>query len=227
LLPDVGAVIVAAGLGTRAGGAQPKQFQAVAGSPLVLCAVRAFLRHPRIHTVVLVLPPAVAATPPDWLGPLVGERLLLAAGGPTRAASMRNGLQALPPSIRIVLVHDGARPNPDASVIEAVIIEASKGHGAIAAVPVTDTLKSVGEGGEILRTVPRAGLWRAQTPQGFPRDLLEAAHRAADGSVEETDDAMMVERMGGVVRVVPDSPRNFKVTTPDDLFLADLLLGGG
>lgn len=219
-------IVVAAGQGLRVGGAVPKQFQEVAGAPLVLHAVRPFLRHQAVHSVVLVLPASAAASPPEWLAPLLGERLLVTAGGATRTDSTRCGLAALPASAAIVLVHDGARPNPDPAVIDAVIAEARRGHGAVAAIPVSDTLKEAGPDGVVRRTVPREGLWRAQTPQGFPRQLLAQALAAdgADGS--GTDDAMLVERLGATVRLVPDTPENLKVTTPGDLLLAAALLGG-
>jgi len=226
LRPDVGVIVVAAGQGVRLGGTVPKQFQKVAGAPLVLHAIRPFLRHPAVSTVVLVLPPETVSDPPDWLAPLTGERLLLAAGGATRTESTRNGLRALPDTALIVLVHDGARPNPDPAVIDAIIAEARRGHGAIAAIPVRDTIKEAGDDGTIRRTVPRQGLWRAQTPQGFPRPLLEQAFAAHDGTGGETDDAMLVEQIGGVVRLVPDNPQNLKVTTSGDLLLAATLLGG-
>lgn len=219
-------IVVAAGRGVRAGGTTPKQFQEVAGAPLVLHALRPFLRHPAVGTVVLVLPTDQAAAPPAWLAPLAGERLLLAAGGATRADSTANGLRALPAGAGVVLVHDGARPNPDPAVIDAIIAEARAGRGAIAAIPVSDTIKEADAEGMIRRTVPRDGLWRAQTPQGFPRAMLEAAFAARDPSAADTDDAMLVERTGGAVRLVPDSPRNLKVTTAEDFTLAALLLGG-
>lgn len=218
---------MAAGRGIRAGGEVPKQFRMVAGAPLVLHALRAFLRHPAIGPVVLVLPPTEAARPPDWLAPLVGQRLLLAAGGETRTASCQNGLAALPPECTIILVHDGARPNPDPAVVDAIIAEARRGHGAIAALPVSDTIKEAGPEQTVLRTVPRDRLWRAQTPQGFPRALLARAYAQHDPAGGATDEAMLVERTGGMVRLIPDSPWNLKVTTSEDLQLAEWILGRG
>ncbi len=220
-------VVVAAGRGIRAGGEVPKQFRMVAGAPLVLHALRAFLRHPGVGCVVLVLPPADAASPPDWLAPLVGQRLLLAAGGESRADSCLNGLTALPAECTLVLVHDGARPNPDPAVIDAIIAEARRGHGAIAALPVSDTIKEAGDERTVHRTVARDRLWRAQTPQGFPRDLLARAYARRDPAGEATDDDMLVEQAGGVVRLIPDSAWNLKVTTSEDLQLAEWILARG
>lgn len=222
----MGVVVVAAGRGERAGGGVPKQLREVAGAPLVLHAVRAFLRRAEVDQVILVLPPEVAASPPAWLAPLIGDRLRVVAGGEERADSVRHGLEALPPSAAIVLVHDGARPNPDAEVIAAVIAVARTGIGAIAAVPVTDTLKEATPAGDVARTVPRHRLWRAQTPQGFPRELLVRAIAARDPAIHDTDEAMMVERIGGTVRLVPDTVQNLKVTSAEDLALADWLLAG-
>lgn len=224
LPPDVGVVIVAAGQGVRAGPGVPKQFREVAGAPLILHTLRPFLAHPEVHTVALVLPPGDAARPPVWLAPLAGERLRLAAGGALRQESSRAGVAALPAACRIVLVHDGARPLVTREVVDAVIHAARAGRGAIAAVPVHDTLKLVGPGQRVRTTLDRTGVWRAQTPQGFPREMLEAAFDAADGAA--TDEAALVEAIGGEVVVVPDAPTNLKVTTAEDLVLLAHLLAG-
>lgn len=218
-------IVVAAGRGTRLGGDRPKQFQAIAGVPMVLRAVRPFVSHPDVAAVTLVLPPEFVASPPDFLAGL-GDGLRLVAGGAERADSVAEGLAGLPDDCRVVLVHDAARPFVERRVIDAVIAGARRGEGAVAAVPLADTLKAVAadEPDLVHRTVPRDGLWRAQTPQGFPRDVLTAAHASArrDG-VTATDDAALVERLGHPVRIVPDSPRNLKITTADDLLLAELL----
>jgi 2-C-methyl-D-erythritol 4-phosphate cytidylyltransferase len=232
---DVGVIVAAAGQSARlreapaagAGASQPagelKQFRPIGGVPMLLRALRPFLAHPEVETVVAVVPQEVAVTPPKWLAGLVGERLQLATGGARRADSVRCGLAMLPPACSIVLVHDGARPFPSPRVIDAVITEARAGRAAIAAVPVTDTLKeATADGRRVVRTIPRRGLWRAQTPQGFPRSLLERAHEAAAGA-PATDDAELVERLGEAVVVVPDVNSNLKVTTVEDLLLAEAL----
>lgn len=141
---------------------------------------------------------------------------------------MRAGLGALRSECTIVLVHDGARPFLDRRVIDAVIGYARRGEGAVPAVPLSDTLKevSIEDPTRIVRTRPRARLWRAQTPQGFPRPVLEEAHsRAAHAGHRATDDAALVEAMGVPVRLVPDFGSNIKITTPEDLALAELLAG--
>lgn len=221
--PDAGVVIVAAGAGVRAGPGEPKQFRPILGVPMLLRALRPFTSHPDVGQVVVVLPPALEARPPEWLAKLVGERLALAAGGSTRAQSVRAGLRALPPGAAVVLVHDGARPFVTRETIDGVLARARSGVGAAAATPVTDTVKDV-EQDRITRTVARERLWRAQTPQGFPRDMLERAYAAlGNGSPPPTDDAELCERAGFAVDVVPDSPYNMKVTTADDFRIAEAL----
>jgi 2-C-methyl-D-erythritol 4-phosphate cytidylyltransferase len=222
--PDAGVVIVAAGAGARAGPGEPKQFRPILGVPMLLRALRPFASHPAVGQVVVVLPPNLEARPPEWLGKLVGERLVLAAGGSTRAQSVRAGLRALPPGAAIVLVHDGARPFVTRETIDGVLDRARTGVGAVAATPVTDTVKEVVEGDRIARSVARARLWRAQTPQGFPREMIERAYAdLANGAPPPTDDAELCERAGFAVDVVPDSPYNLKVTTADDFRIAEAL----
>ena len=219
-------VVVAAGKGTRLGGELPKQFLPVGGVPLLLRALRPFTSHPDVAHVVVVLAPPDAEHPPDFLADLMGESLTLAAGGPERSDSVAAGLKVLHEDCAVVLVHDGARPFVARAVIDSVIALARRGEGAVAAVPLSDTIKQAagGDPTRVERTVPREGLWRAQTPQGFPRRLLADAYaRAAREGVHATDDASLVEACGATVRLVPDSSRNLKVTTPDDLALAELL----
>jgi 2-C-methyl-D-erythritol 4-phosphate cytidylyltransferase len=112
-------------------------------------------------------------------------------------------------------------------VVDAIIAEVRRGHGAIAALPVSDTIKEAGAERTVLRTVPRDRLWRAQTPQGFPRDLLARAYAQRGPAHGATDEAMLVEQAGGMVRLIPDSPWNLKVTTSEDLRLAEWILGRG
>jgi 2-C-methyl-D-erythritol 4-phosphate cytidylyltransferase len=228
---------VAAGSGARFGSAMPKQFHAVGGVPIVLRALRAFTSHPDVAQVVLVLPPADAASPPAFLRELSGpsgssssasSALTIVAGGIHRGDSVRAGLAALRRECVVVLVHDGARPFVDHRVIDAVIGYARRGEGAVPAVPLSDTLKEVDphDPTRVARTRPRALLWRAQTPQGFPRKVLEEAHdRAARAGHRATDDAALVEAMGFPVRLVPDFSNNIKITTPEDLALAELIAG--
>jgi len=208
----------------------PKQYHPIGGVPMVLRALRPFAAHPDVACVVLVLPPPDAAAPPEFLRGLGGAGLLVVAGGAERADSVAAGLAALGPECVTVLVHDAARPFVERAVIDAVIACARAGEGAVAAVRVTDTLKEAApdDATRVGRTVPRDGLWRAQTPQGFPRAVLERAYAAAATEAGPvTDDAALVERTGVPIRLVPDSPRNLKVTTPEDLALAELLVRRG
>jgi 2-C-methyl-D-erythritol 4-phosphate cytidylyltransferase len=226
---DVGVVVVAAGRGTRFGGETPKQYQPIGGVPMVLRAVRPFAAHPEVAQVALVLPAVDAEAPPAFLRGVAGAGLVVVAGGAERSDSVAAGLRALGPECTVVLVHDAARPFVGRAVIDAVIAHARAGEGAVAAVRVSDTLKQAAaeDATRVARTVPRDGLWRAQTPQGFPRAVLERAYAAARDEGGATDDAALVERTGVSVRLVPDSPRNMKVTTSEDLALAELLAGQG
>jgi 2-C-methyl-D-erythritol 4-phosphate cytidylyltransferase len=222
--PDVVVIVVAAGAGLRAGPGDPKQFRSIDGVPLLVRALRPFTSHPDVHHVIVALPAAVAAHPPEWLGKLRGERLTLVAGGATRPDSVRAALDTLPPSAAVVLVHDAARPFVDRQTVDAVIARARAGIGAAAAVPLSDTLKEVVDGNRVARTVARTRLWRAQTPQGFPRAMIEQAYRRfTPGDTPPTDDAELCERAGFPVEVVADSAHNLKVTTADDFRIAEAL----
>lgn len=225
---------MAAGRGKRLGGETAKQYQLIGGVPMVLRALRPFTSHPDVAQVVLVLPPEDATHPPAFLSALSaplqgsGQALSVVPGGPHRGDSVRAGLAALRAECRIVLVHDAARPFVDRAVTDAVIELARAGEGAVPAVPLSDTIKeaSAQDSTLIRRTRPRSRLWRAQTPQGFPRPVLEKAHaRAARDGHRATDDAALVEALGVPVRLVLDSCRNLKVTTREDLALAELLAG--
>jgi 2-C-methyl-D-erythritol 4-phosphate cytidylyltransferase len=221
---DVGVVIVAGGSGSRVGGTELKQFRWVAGKPALLHSVQAFMARPDVGIVVVVLPKAYAADPPPWLFQCDVDRLLVSTGGRERHESVVNGLEDLPEEIAIAVVHDAARPLVTDATIDRVIAEARRGHGAIAALPVVDTLKEVDADGRIVRTVDRARLWRAQTPQAFPRVVLEQAHVTArrDG-VGATDDAALVERLGVPVVVVRGSERGLKLTEEGDFARAEAL----
>ncbi len=215
---------MAAGVGVRAGAGEPKQFRPILGVPMLLWALRPFAAHPEVDQLIVALPAAFAERPPGWLVPLVSQRLRIVSGGATRADSVRAGLTALNAPLTIVLVHDAARPFVARSTIDAVIARARSGVGAVAAVPMGDTVKDVEGERRVARTVGRERLWRAQTPQGFPRAIIEAAYAAwTVGSPSPTDDAELVERAGFPVEVVADSPHNLKVTTEDDWRLAEAL----
>ena len=221
---DVGVVIVAAGSGSRVGGGELKQFRWVAGKPMLLHSVQAFHARRDVAMVVCVLPKAFVGDPPPWLFQCDIDRLLLSVGGRERTESVANGLEDLPDEVKVVLIHDAARPFVSNATIDRVIAEARCGRGAIAALPVVDTLKEVDDAGSVVRTVERAALWRAQTPQGFPRDLIEQAHaKARSERITATDDAALFERLGLPVVVVRGSERAMKITDEDDFARADAL----
>lgn len=225
---DVGVVIVAAGEGTRAADEQNrgelKQFRWVAGKPMLLHSLQEFQARDDVAMVVCVLPRAYTGDPPPWIFQSDPERLLVSVGGRERGESVYNGLEDLPSEVSVVVVHDAARPLVGARTIDRVIAEARAGRGAVAALPVVDTLKEVDGDGRIVRTVPRAGLWRAQTPQAFPRAMIERAYVSArsDG-FSATDDAALCERLGFEVVVVRGSERAMKITEDADFARAEAL----
>ena len=222
--PDVGVVIVAAGSSTRTGGTELKQFTWVAGKPMLLHSLQLFQARADVAMVVCVVPREYAGDPRPWIFQSDPERLLLSVGGRTRAESVRNGIADLPPSCRIILVHDAARPFVPMEVVDRVVDAVRGGTAAIAALPVVDTLKAVDDEGRIQRTVPRDQLWRAQTPQGFPRDVILRAHRAAiDGGYDATDDAALAEMVGEPVAVVRGSERAMKITDASDFSRVEAL----
>jgi 2-C-methyl-D-erythritol 4-phosphate cytidylyltransferase len=219
-----GAVIVAAGAGRRVGGTVRKQYLEIAGEPVLLHAVRPFVEHPQIGAVVVVLPAEDAADPPAWLTAL-GVHVV--AGGEERGDSVWNGLAALPEALDPVLIHDGARPFITTAVIDRVLAAIDGECGAIAALPVADTIKEVDAGGRITATPERSRLWQAQTPQGFPREMIVSAHRRARAEgLAATDDAALCERYGHTVCVVEGAAENLKITRPTDLALAAALVSG-
>ena len=235
----VGAVVVAAGSGTRFGaGAAPKQFQPVLGLPLVVHSVRAVLASERVARLVVVLPEegfdSWQADLRPHLGP-EGERVSYCRGGASRQESTSRGLEALDERFEeeegavadLVAVHDGARPAPPLSLVEEVI-EAARRHGA--AIPgcrPPDTLWRVARDGNVESLVDRDHTVAVQTPQCFRRGLLkESLARAEEAGLSGTDEASLVRAAGHPVRVVEGSPRNLKVTRPADLEIARTLLGG-
>ncbi len=221
------AVIVAAGRGARFGGPLPKQYLRLAGIPVLRRAVSAFAGHPRIDRVVVVINPNDRALYDQALADPAPGRPGLAepiVGGASRQDSVRHGLEALadrPPDY--VLVHDAARPLVDHAVISRIIDALAAHAAAVAAVPVTDTLKRASADGMVAATVPREGLWRAQTPQGFHFAPLLRAHQACAGEAL-TDDAAVAERAGIPVAIVAGSEDNVKLTTDDDFRRAERLL---
>jgi 2-C-methyl-D-erythritol 4-phosphate cytidylyltransferase len=221
---DVGVVIVAGGSSTRTAGTELKQFRWVAGKPALLHSLQTFMARPDVVSVVVVLPQAYAADPPPWIFQCDIDRLMVSTGGRTRTESVYNGLEDLPDEAGIVLVHDAARPLVNDATIERVVASARRGCCTVAALPVVDTLKEVDDSGAIVRTVERERLWRAQTPQGFPREIIVRVHRDARANhVSATDDAALCERLSVPVHVVRGSERAMKLTDEADFARAEAL----
>jgi 2-C-methyl-D-erythritol 4-phosphate cytidylyltransferase len=221
---DVGVVIVAAGAGSRTASEELKQFRWVAGKPMLLHSLQTFQARPEVAMVVCVLPREHVGDPPPWIFQSDPDRLLLSVGGRHRGESVANGLEDLPSECEIVVIHDAARPLVSSETIGRVIEEARKGNGAVAALPLADTLKRVDSSGKIVETVDRFGIWRAQTPQAFPRKVIERAHREArEADRVATDDAALCEQIGLPVVVVRGSERAVKITEEIDFALAEAL----
>ena len=218
MTPDTVVLIPAGGVGLRLGLRTPKQFLRIGASTILATTVRHFTRHPAVRAVVIAAPaPHLART-----RALTAQRrgrvtVEVVEGGATRQESVWRALQAAPADAPIVLVHDAVRPFITPKLIDAIRTGADA-HGAVlCALPVVETVKRV-VGGVVETTLDRSTLWAVQTPQGFRAPLLREAHEKAirDGIVG-TDDAMLVERLGHPVRVVPGLAENVKITTPADL----------
>jgi 2-C-methyl-D-erythritol 4-phosphate cytidylyltransferase len=218
-------IVVAAGAGKRLNVKVPKALVLLKGKPLIAYCLNIFEKHPGIDGVVIV-----------GAGGLLSKFIRLTrsfkkiravvAGGVLRSDSVKCGLTALASDTRIVLVHDAARPFVDRPMIDRLLAALKKNKSAIVGVPVKFTVKKINRKTlDIQETPVRDLLWEAQTPQGFRKDILVKAH-AKKFKEEATDDAMMVERMGGRVKMVMGNYRNIKVTTPEDIILAQQLLTG-
>jgi 2-C-methyl-D-erythritol 4-phosphate cytidylyltransferase len=214
------ALIVAAGRGERLGTGRPKALVTLAGRPMLAWSVMALQAVASVRCIVVALPAdALGSAPPGTIG---------IAGGGVRSESVREALRACGAGDPVI-VHDAARPLATPELFERALDELERcgADAVIAAAPVSDTVKEVGEDGStVSRTLDRARLWAVQTPQVFRRGALERALLAASEAelARATDDAWLIEQAGGVVRIV-DAPRgNIKVTTPEDLLIAELLL---
>lgn len=226
----IAALIVAAGRGTRAAatGGQPKQYAALRGKPMLAHTIECFEEHPDIATITVAIHPDDHAAYMDCVAHVASSKLTPPVnGGATRQVSVLNGLEAIEkriPGVKNVLIHDAARPFISASIIQSVLAALEDGDGAIPALPVADTLKRTGgETHKIIETLPRSGLWRAQTPQGFRFAAILDAHRraAAHQRQDFTDDAAIAEWAGLSVVITPGSRENEKITTAEDLALAN------
>lgn len=220
------AIIVAAGSGTRFGGDRPKQFLEIHGKPLLIHTLEKFENCAAIDEIVLVLS---AGEIEDFRARAEKFNLKklkkIVAGGKTRAASVFNGLQAIENrKAEIVAVHDGARPFVACEEISATVEKAFETGAACLVGLVTDTIKEVGTDGEIVGTIERTKLRRAQTPQAFRFEILREAFNNADLSEAATDECFLVERTGQKIATVEGSAKNIKITTREDWRLAEILL---
>ncbi|MBV8171452.1 MAG: 2-C-methyl-D-erythritol 4-phosphate cytidylyltransferase [Candidatus Eremiobacteraeota bacterium] len=218
---NIAAVVAAAGRGNRLG--KPKQLLELGGKPMVAWSLELFERTQAINAIYIACETDERArfeALVHEVAPSKGRAVVV--GGATRQASVHAALSEIALPCDLVVVHDGARPFLRADVLMRAIAAAHHGVSAVVGVPVKDTIKEV-RASSIERTIPRETLWAAQTPQVFPYDVLIAAHaRALSDGVQETDDAALVERLGAPVTVVMGSYDNIKITTAEDLEMAQL-----
>jgi 2-C-methyl-D-erythritol 4-phosphate cytidylyltransferase len=222
-MAPVWSIVVAGGSGRRFG--RMKQFSLLGDRPVLAWAVAAC--RPSSAGVILVLPDGTDMDAPDTAAG-AHDADAVVTGGATRADSVRHGLGAVPDDAEVVVVHDAARPLASPALFTAVIaaVTGAGADGAVPGVPPSDTIKTVDESGRVTGTLDRAALVAVQTPQAFRASVLRRAH-AVPVPAGATDDAMLVEAMGGTVLVVPGEPGNFKITDPDDLAAAERVLAQG
>lgn len=225
--PSVAVIIPAAGFGTRMNLDHPKQYHLLAGMPMLVRTVKAFIGSGTVPLALLVV-----AVPVDLVAEttelfarhgLALGNIRIVAGGRRRQDSVRAGLAALDEGIDIVLVHDGARPLVTSAIIARCLEAVLRDGAAIAAIPVKDTLKRAGDNGRVAGTIDRTLLWQAQTPQAASRELLERAY-LLNGEDDVTDEASLLEKAGIPVTLVEGSEKNFKITRPEDLVLAEHII---
>src|SRR5271156_1004852 len=219
------AIIVAAGSGVRLGSGAPKAFVKIAGRTMLSYSLATVRQVSAIGEVVITVPEGFEkAARAEVAAAGLSVPVKITMGGIERQDSVRIALELTSAESELVIVHDAARPLATPAIFEACLSAAARAGGAIAAIPVSDTLKRVADGA-ISATVPRVGLWQAQTPQAFRRVLLVTAHqRALSEKIAATDDADLVERTGARVEVVEASTNNIKITTPSDLAIVEAII---
>ena len=224
-MPSMSVILPAAGRSTRFGDKrEKKQFAMLEGRPLWLHAAERFVNRQEVCQTLVVIPPEDEEFFLAKFGStaaLMGIEVVL--GGPERCHSVERALERVREDVELVCIHDAARPCIASAWIDKVVTVAAEKGAAILAIPVAQTLKRVGEDGRIEETIPRAGVWEAQTPQVFRRDWVLEAYRKR-GDFLATDDAQLVERAGYPVYVVMGSPLNIKIATKEDLRLAEQIL---
>ncbi len=225
-MEKVAVIIVAAGKGERFGGNEKKTFAKIDGQPMFLRTIQHFINREDVASTILVIAPEDEETVKSKYGANLGFMgVKLVIGGDERHDSVAKGLEAVPEDVALVAIHDAARPCVSQKMIDDVFAEAAKSGAAILAAPLRGTIKKVGDAGIVDATVPREGLWEAQTPQVFKKDLIEKAYGTRDESEEPiTDDAQLVERSGQPVAVVESDFTNLKVTAKPDQSLANAII---
>ena len=229
MAPSVAVIIPAAGFGTRMHLDHPKQYHLLAGMPMLVRTVRAFIGTEIMPSPSIVLwwPfPKTASSRRRCCSTsygLLSAKLKIIAGGRRRQDSVRAGLATLDPGTEIVLVHDGARPLVSPEIIARCYAAALRDGAAIAAIPVKDTLKKADGDGRVAATIDRADLWQAQTPQAARRELLERAY-LMNGEADVTDESSLLEKAGIPVTIVEGAETNMKITRPEDLALAENII---
>jgi 2-C-methyl-D-erythritol 4-phosphate cytidylyltransferase/2-C-methyl-D-erythritol 2,4-cyclodiphosphate synthase len=222
----VAALIAAGGRGRRFGGVVPKQLLRVGGKSLLERSARIFLDHPAVSEVIVALPAELVADPPPYLR-ATSKPLRLVAGGERRQDSVVNAFNAASDASDLVVIHDAARPFASSDLVSRTIAAAADSGAAVAALMATDTVKRAAAGTPAARvvaeTIARGTIYLAQTPQAFRRDVLRQALALAETGVDVTDEASLVERMGHAVRLVDGEATNMKVTTPEDLTVAEAI----
>jgi 2-C-methyl-D-erythritol 4-phosphate cytidylyltransferase len=225
------AIVLAAGEGRRLGGNRSKVFLPLAGRALLLRTLDRVFSARSVENVVLVVAAHEIARCETMLrsdAALRGRPWLLQMGGATRQQSAKLGLEKVGSDADLVMIHDGARPFASTSLIDRCVGFAADKEAVVVGLPARDTIKIVTQEGRIQSTPERSSLWEIQTPQVFKRELIIQAHeRAEQEDVEVTDDAMLVERLGKAVFVVEGERTNFKITVPEDVWLAEALLRDG
>jgi 2-C-methyl-D-erythritol 4-phosphate cytidylyltransferase len=225
------AVVLAAGEGRRVGAETAKSYLPIAGRPLVMRTLDRVFAARTVESVVLVVAAGEVKRCESMLRSdpaLKNRRWLLQAGGPTRQQSARRGLECVGSDCDLVIIHDGARPFVSPGLIERCVKTAADKDAVVVGLPVRDTIKVVSPERWIQSTPERSALWEIQTPQVFKRDLLVEAHaRAEREGIQVTDDAMLVERIGSPVYVLEGERTNIKITVPEDVWLAEMLIRSG
>ena len=238
----VTAIVAAGGRGERFGASQPKQLFVIGGRSILERSVQLLVSHPEVAEVVVALPLSLAADPPAWLQH-APKRLKVVAGGPRRQDSVANAFAAISDDTDVVVIHDAARPFASPELVSRTIAAAAEAGAALAALPARDTVKRGGpakavngrpeasgpaEAGHcyVAETLPRETIHLAQTPQAFRRDVLAAAlEYGAHEAIEATDEATLAERTGHDVRLVEGETTNIKITTQDDMAMAEAIAG--